>query len=307
MKTAIVTGASGFLGHWLISELNKRNISVIAVARQSSDISKLAHMTNVTFAYCDMNHLESLPDLIDENTNTDVFYHLAWSGSTGDDRGDYELQLANTDAAVKAVIAAHKLGCKRFVGAGTLAELDCLAYSGEDYARPTAVSGYAVAKVAAHYLTKAKCASLGLKHLWAYIPNTYGEGNYTQNFVNFAIKKMLHGERASFTSGTQYYDFVYAADTAQGLACIGERGEGFCAYYIGSTNPAELREFIIQIRDAIDPEIPLYLGEIPFNGTYQPIEAFDCTKLISIAEYTPKISFVEGISKTVAWLKMLEV
>lgn len=304
MKTAIVTGASGFLGCWLISELNERQVSVVAVVRATSNVSELSKFPNVTLVYCDMENIEQLPILV--NVDADVFYHLAWSGSTGNDRADYDLQLKNANISVKAVAVAKQLGCTRFVGAGTLAELDCLAYSGEDYAKPATVTAYATAKIASHFFTKAECAAIGIDHIWAYIPNTYGEGNYTQNFVNFATRKMLRGERAAFTSGTQYYDFVYASDTAQGLALIGEKGEAFCAYYIGSAAPSELRDFIKQMRDAVDEEIPLYLGEIPFNGTSQPIETFDCAKLTSVTGYIPKVSFAEGIKNTVTWLKEVE-
>ena len=202
-----------------------------------------------------------------------------------------------------AVNAAAAIGCKRFVGAGTLAEYDVNAYSPIDGSTPNTVSDYGVAKIAAHYMSKAECNHLGLEHLWAYLSNTYGVGNYTSNFINFASKTMLSGKPANFTLGEQTYDFVYITDIAYGLFCIGEKGVANRAYYIGSTKPQKLKEFICLIRDSIDPSIELHLGAVPFNGVSQPSETFDCTKLVQDTGYCPGISFEQGIRITVAWIR----
>ena len=87
---------------------------------------------------------------------------------------------------------------------------------------------------------------------------------------------MITGQEANFTAGEQPYDFVYVSDIAQGLYCIGNRGKANYAYYIGSSKPAKLKEFIFSLRDAIDPSIQLHLGAIPFNGVAQPESTFDC-------------------------------
>ena len=302
MSIAIVTGATGFLGTELIKLLSLHNYKVYAVVRnEKSNIQKLKNLRGVQIVTCEMKNLNLICNFIPETA--DIFYHLAWSGSTGPDRGNYEMQLENIKWTLDAVHAAQKLGCKRFVGAGTLAEHDVVAYTPLDGSTPNRVSCYGVAKLSAHYMSKAECCSVGIEHLWAYISNTYGPGNYTSNFVNFAIKTMLSGQPAKFTSGEQFYDFVHVCDTVQGLECIGELGEKNCAYYIGSNGAKRLKEFIMQIRDAIDPSIPLSLGEIPFNGVSHNRTVFDCSKLMLKTGYSPKVSFEEGIQDTVKWVK----
>ena len=61
---------------------------------------------------------------------------------------------------------------------------------------------------------------------------------------------------------------------------VGRDGRKNCAYYIGSTKPAKLKEFIQAIRDEIDPSIQLNLGAVPFNGVAQPENIFDCSRLV---------------------------
>lgn len=303
METAIVTGANGFVGSALLKELTGNGVKVIAVVRSKQNVACLEALPGVRIIYCDMDDLlGQLPQQITQEA--DVFYHLAWSGSTGPDRGDYALQLKNVRWTLDAVNVAYKLGCKRFVGAGTLAELDVNAYTPMNGSTPNAVSCYGTAKIAAHYMSKAECNRLGIEHVWAYLSNTYGIGNYTSNFINFASKVMLTGKKADFTAGEQPYDFVYITDTAQGLYCIGNRGKANHAYYIGSTKPAKLKTFIYALRDEIDPSIVLNLGAIPFNGVVQPEETFDCTKLVEDTGYMPRVSFADGIKKTVEWLRI---
>lgn len=303
MKTAIVTGANGFIGKALLKELTNFGITVYAVIKnKNSDIDAIVNLPGVEIVYCDMSDLTQLPQKINVE-KPDVFYHLAWTGSTGSERADYALQITNARYTVDAVNVAKMLGCKRFLGAGTLAELDVNAYSPLDGSMPNSVSCYGVAKIAAHLMSKAECNRVGIDHLWAYLSNTYGVGNYTSNFINFAAKIMLTGQPTNFTTGEQQYDFVNVRDIAQGLHCIGENGKTNYAYYIGSTKPMKLKEFIKIIRNEIDPSIKLNLGAVPFNGISQPEEVFNCTKLVEHTGYTPHVLFKEGIHETVTWLR----
>lgn len=301
MKTAIVTGASGFVGKALLTELSQHGVTVYAVVRDPAAVEEQGKLPGVHIISCDMEHIQLLANKIP--IGADAFFHLAWSGSTGPERGDYALQLTNAKWTMDAVTVAQLLGCKKFVGAGTLAEYDVNAYSPVDGSTPNAVSCYGVAKIAAHYMSKAECCRLGIEHTWAYLSNTYGIGNYTSNFVNFASKTLLTGQPANFTSGEQMYDFVYVSDTARGLHCIGERGKANCAYYIGSTHPKQLKNYVQKIRDAVDPKIALNLGAIPFRGIALPEHIFDCSKLVNDTGYKPQVPFETGIQTTVAWIR----
>ena len=301
MKGAIVTGANGFVGGWLVRELSQQGVRTYAVVRDSKKADKIRDLPGVEIVNCDMNSLAELPETVKDSP--EVFYHLAWSGSTGAARADYALQFQNAKWTLDAVNAAKALGCKRFVGAGTLAEMDVNAYSPLDGSTPNGVSCYGAAKIAAHLMSKAECNTQGVEHLWAYLSNTYGVGNYTSNFVNFASKTMLTGQPANFTSGEQPYDFVYVSDTARGLFYIGDKGKANYAYYIGSTKPRKLKDYVCAIRDAIDPSIQLNLGAVPFNGVRQPASVFDCTKLVEDTGYRPEVPFEEGIRTTVDWLR----
>ena len=302
IKSVVVTGASGFIGCELLKELTSKKIKVYAVVRnESRKNNSIQNLSGIELIYSEMDELISITEMIEETP--DAFCHLAWAGSTGNARADYELQLKNVKWTVDAVHVAHKLGCKHFLAAGTLAELDVNAYSAQNGSTPNAVSNYGVAKIAAHYMSKAECNKLGISHLWAYLSNTYGMGDYTSNFINFAVKSFITKRSGDFTAGEQLYDFVNVIDAANGLACILQNGRNNYAYYIGSTEPRKLKEYIYIIRDAIDETMEINLGVIPFNGISHLREIYDCSDLVNHTGYRPQISFEEGIKTTVEWIR----
>ncbi|MCM1089532.1 MAG: NAD(P)-dependent oxidoreductase [Muribaculum sp.] len=305
IKKVIVTGANGFIGKVLCKELHAIGVEVVAVVRNKTDVSELNGINGLSLVCCDMADIEFLPQLID-GRDIDAFFHLAWTGSSGNLRADYTLQLRNVEYSLNAVHVAAGMGIRRFVGAGTLVEKDVLIYHANDGATPNTTSIYGVAKIAAHFMTKAECTKLGTEHVWCYLPNTYGIGDKSANFVNMTCTKMLNGEKIAFTTGVQTYDFVYVTDTARAIIAVANKGKSNTAYYLGSAKPRPLREYIEIIRDNIDPSIELQLGEIPFNGVSLPESEYDISKLVADTGFSPEIDFEKGIKKTIDWMRTRE-
>lgn len=300
--TYIITGANGFIGSALLSEMSSKGEKIYAIIKDKNEkTDHIQNLSGVEIVYCELSEIESLAEKIKEPV--DCLIHLAWAGSFGDARADYALQLKNCEYALRTVDVCEKMGIPRFVGVGTLAEKDVLNYHMDDGATPNAVSIYGIAKLNTQLMTKAECTKLNIEHLWCQLSNTYGVGNTTNNFVNMASKKILSGQRASFTEATQTYDFVYITDTVRAIYAVADRGKKNCLYYLGSGHPRLLRQYIEAIRDAIDPEYPLYFGEVPFNGKSLPKEAYSTDKLCTDTGFTAQISFEDGIGKTVKWLK----
>jgi nucleoside-diphosphate-sugar epimerase len=303
MGKILITGATGFIGNALVKELSDRGNEIVAVVRDTEKAGeRFGRFVNVTIVGCDMKRIAELPSLLPE-ADYDACFHLAWAGSSGTERADYELQLENVRQTLNMVDVSSRLKVKRFVGVGTLAEMDIENYLPHDGVSPSPVSMYGIAKRMAHYMVKTQCVKHGMEYIWCMLSNTYGVGNTTNNFVNMACNKMLKGERAAFTSGEQMYDFLYITDAAKAMADAAQYGKNGTDYFLGSTKPRELKNYIQMIRDAIDPGIPLYLGEVPFNGNALGEEAFSTEKLERDTPYVSQIPFEEGICRTVAWLR----
>lgn len=305
MKKAIVTGANGFIGSSLLKVMSENNVEVYAVIKDENEpVEHIKRIPGIRLVYCALENIKMLPELILDR-DIDACIHLAWAGSFGDARADYKCQLLNVKYAMDTVDTISRMGVKRFVGAGTLAEKDVLNYHMDDGATPNAVSIYGIAKLSMQLMTKAECTKHGVEHIWCHLSNTYGVGNTTNNFVNMASKKMLKGERAAFTEGTQIYDFVYISDTVKAIFYVADRGKCNTSYYLGSGKARPLREYIKIIRDTIDPNIPLYFGEVPFNGKTLSADEYSSEKLKRDTRFEAEVSFEKGISMTIEWLRSI--
>jgi nucleoside-diphosphate-sugar epimerase len=303
MRKAIVTGATGFLGACLVRELASRGMEVIAVVRSgNSDTAALKQHGRVRTVVCPLEEMQGLPCLV-KDRDVDVFYHLAWAGTSGVERGDVRLQLGNVQAACDAVKAAAEIGCAKFVNAGSIMEYEAIRYIPMDGSAPGLGSIYSTAKQAADFMAKTLAASLSLPYVNAIISNIYGAGEKSERFINTTLGKFLNNERAAFTHGEQLYDFIYISDAARAFYLIGEKGKAYNSYYVGSQAPHPLKEFVIRMRDAVDSKIELNFGEIPFKGALLKYDEFDMSKPSRELGFVPEISFEQGIEKTVEWIK----
>lgn len=303
MKTAIVTGANGFVGSWLVRELIKNGFFVYAIVKnESSDLRDLDQLKNVQIIYCELQEILDLDDKLNID-RIDLFFHFAWAGTSGMDRANYELQLNNVQYTCDAVKAAKKLKCEKFVFAGSIMEYESMSYVPEDGADPGLANIYSTAKLSANFMAKTLAVHLGLSYISIIISNIYGVGETSKRLINTTIEKFLNKEKTDFTAGTQLYDFIYIADAVRAIYLAGELGLPYTNYYIGNPRPKPLKEFIMEMRDCIDKDMELSFGGIPFNGPYLKYTEFDTGKLQKEFNFHPEISFQEGIKKTVEWMR----
>lgn len=302
MKKAIVTGANGFVGTAVCKELSEHGIEVIAIVRHPDEvISSIEKNNGIRIVYADLSNFRNLAEVIPDR-DVDVLYHFAWVGSAGPLRGDSDVQMRNVQYTCDTVKACADMGCKRFVFASSIMEYEIEATMATD-ATPGINTLYCSAKVAADYMARTIAGSLGVDYIRAVISNIYGPGELSPRLINTSIRKMLKGEHCAFSAGEQLYDFIYITDAAKTFVAIGEKGKNNRTYYIGSQEPKPLKEFLLALRDCVDPSIQIGLGEIPFNGVSLTYNEFDINAVKNDTWFVPEVSFKEGINNTVAWIR----
>jgi nucleoside-diphosphate-sugar epimerase len=145
--------------------------------------------------------------------------------------------------------------------------------------------------------------SAGIDYIRAVISNIYGPGELSPRLINTSIRKMLNGEHCAFSAGNQLYDFIYIDDAAKTFFALGQDGRPNKTYYIGSLNPKPLKEFLLEMRDCVNPTIEIGLGELDFNGVSLSYTEFDINAVKNDTGYVPQVSFEKGIKATIAWVK----
>lgn len=302
MKKVIVTGANGFIGTALCRELSNQGISVIAVVRnEEENISNIENFSGLRVVYSDLSEFKNLHEKISDR-DVDVLYHLAWVGSAGPLRGNVEVQFNNIRYTCDTVEACSKMNCKRFVFASSIMEYEIEALMATDVT-PGINTLYSSAKVSTDYMARTIAGSLEIDYIRAVISNIYGPGELSPRLVNTSIRKLLKGEHCAFSAGEQTYDFIYIDDAAKTFVAIGEKGVTNRTYYIGSQNPKPLKDFLCELRDQVDPNIEIGLGEIPFNGVSLTYDEFNVHAVKEDTGFVPTVSFAEGIKSTIKWIK----
>lgn len=299
MKKVIVSGANGFVGGALTKELVKQGVEVVALDMEGHN-NNLPDSELVTFYPFSLDNAAELKERL-KDRDFDTFYHFAWAGSAGAARADTALQLQNAQWTVDCLRLAKDLGCDRFVNAGSIMELETMkaVFTAEN--KPGLGYIYGSGKLVAHAMCKSVAADIGIDLVWAMITNAYGVGERSPRMVNTTIQKCIRGEAPQFTAGTQNYDFVYIDDVARAFYLIGKNGKPFCEYLIGSSNAKPLKEFLLEMKEAIAPELDFIFGDIPFTGVNQPLEDFDCSKTEADTGFKAEISFGEGCRRTRDW------
>ena len=295
IKSAVLTGPTGVLGTALIEKLAERGIETYVICHRGSkrNTSILKHPC-IHKIECDMEEIDKLPDLIGKSV--EAFFHLAWLGTqVNSNRMDMYLQNTNVKQALDTVYVAKALGCKVYVGAGSQAEYGRIDGVIHPDSPTNPISGYGMAKLCAGQMTRALCTEFGIRHIWPRIVSIYGKNDAPKTLINTLIRTLKAGESPKLTAGEQMWDYLYAGDAAEAIYLMAEKGKDGAVYVLGSGKTRKLKEFMLDIRDAVNKEIPLGLGEIPYlTDQAMHLEA-DIGNLNRDTGWYPKTEFADGI------------
>lgn len=300
MKNVIVTGANGFIGITLVNALLEREYKVVALDIRFDDV--LANNPNVTCINVMNKSVENLKVEIPA-FEYDCFFHLAWVGTSGPGRSDYVLQLNNVKVTCDYIKLCSEVGCTRVVYASSINEMETYEYLQSDDVEPSGGYIYGTGKLAAHLMGETIAKTLNVEFIPLIITNIYGVGERSARMIYTSIVKLINKEHCSFTEGYQTYDFIYITDAINSMIEVSEKGKAFNRYYIGSGEPKPLREYLLRMRDIVDPEAEIGLGDITFKGINISYAQFDLKKVEKDTGYKNQISFDEGIRMTANWIR----
>lgn len=302
MKRVIITGPTGSIGIALIKNLIKQGIEVLAVCRRGSErIKNLPEHELVSVIELNLDELHKLPECT--SGQYDVFYHFGWDGTFGNSRNNMNGQLENIRYTLEAVEAAAEMKCKKFIGAGSQAEYGRV--EGVLCASTPAFpeNGYGIAKLCAGQMSRILCEQKGMEHVWTRILSIYGPYDGENTMIMSTIRSLLQGEKPALTKGEQQWDYLYSMDAGRAMYYIGERGVHGKIYCIGSGCTRLLVDYVKCLKNFINPNAELGVGERPYAEKQVMYLCADISELKQDTGFEPKYTFEEGIRETIEWYK----
>ncbi len=336
MNRLILTGATGAIGMALIEKCIQDGVEVITLLRPDSMRNdRIPDNDLVRKIECDMDEIwelalylgnsgedldvpEDWKELLiaasewsEDDRNKTAFINLAWAGTTGEDRNDTIMQNQNVRYSLDAVELASVLGCGTFIGAGSQAEYGRVegVLTPDTPVHPE--NAYGMAKLCAGQMTRLRCNQLGLRHIWVRILSVYGPYDTENSMIISTIRKILRGDVPMLTAGNQKWDYIYSEDAASALIALANagcddsmaesvNGKVFC---IGSGEARPLKEYIMELRDAINPYAELGLGRIKYGPNQIMWLQADISELKESVGFSINTSFTKGIRKTIEWCR----
>ena len=275
MKTVLVTGASGFLGHHLVQELLKQeDTKVIAILGRPEDKAN---------ALPDNPYLQTYPlDALYSEAfgHIDTVVNCAFARSN-----DVGLLAAAFDFTEKAIKRFEELGVKSVINIssqGVYKRLGVGVLSKED-SPSEPIDLYSMAKYATEklfsissipYVTNVRLASILMP----------------QRFLYFFVNKVKVGEHFTVTAPNQYAALLDVTDAAKGLAAISELEPEKRAdvYNLGIGTQYSLLEYAESLK-SIGQDMGYQVDfDVADNGT-TVCAGMDCSKLIKDTGWKPAI------------------
>ncbi|MCL0040765.1 GDP-L-fucose synthase [Thermodesulfovibrionales bacterium] len=300
-KRVVVTGGAGFLGSFVVEQLQKKNPKSIFVPR-SKDY--------------DLREKEAIVRLY-EDSKPDIVIHLAASvGGIGANRKNPgKFFYDNAIMGIQLMEYARRYGMAKFVALGTVCaypKYTPVPFKEEDlwngYPEETNAP-YGLAKKMLLVQLQAYRQEYGFNGIYLLPVNLYGpQDNFDPEFshvIPAIIKKFVDAKIegkdkvTAWGTGEVTREFLYVEDAAKGIVLATERYNQPEPVNIGAGEEIKIKDLVYLIKDLVGFE-----GEVEWDISKpdgQPRRRLDTSRAKREFGFEAKIDLETGLKKTICW------
>ncbi len=314
-RTALVTGATGIIGSWLVKELIGKGCKVVALMKDYDQNSEFfqskSHLTCTLVDGC-LENYASIENSINQNEVNTVFHLGAQPLVNVAHRSPLPTFETNIRGTYNILEACRRLG-PNLIDRVIIASSDKAygTHSDLPYREDMELRGrhpYEVSKTCTDLLAQSYAFTYQLPLAIVRAGNVYGGGDLNwDRIVPGTIKSILKGQSPVIRSdGSFVRDYLYVKDLAEGYVRVAEElGGSFQtgeAFNFGNEHPIsviELVKLIQSVTGSIELE-PKILGTATGEIKSQYLSPAKSEKLLG---WNPKHSLEEGLLETVTWYR----
>jgi nucleoside-diphosphate-sugar epimerase len=299
MKTALVTGGTGFIGRQVVPRLRDQGFEVHLVAhrkRSEPDIPEGVHVH-----HCDLFNFSQQRSLL-SRIRPSHLVHFAWCATPGVFWTSPE-NLRWVQASLELLKNFAAFGGERTVFAGSCAEYDwSFGYCSEGTTPTAPRSLYGTCKNALRQIFTEYCRQEKISGGWGRIFFLYGPYEATSRLIPSVITALLDGKPAPCTHGSQIRDFLHVEDVASAFcAFLTSEVEG--VVNIASGRGVSIKEVVELIADRIGRRDLLDLGALATSEAEPPVLLADAKRLAQEIDWRPTYDLSAGLDHAIGWWK----
>ncbi|MDA8535759.1 GDP-mannose 4,6-dehydratase [Alphaproteobacteria bacterium] len=325
----VVTGANGFIGTELISQLiQDETYEVHAIDRRADRPFPLSCFqfgsqieARAVFHKTDLCDRDAISSMI-EDIRPDWIFHLAAESHVDNSIHDPVSCITNNiigsahllDSAKKYFSSMSKAGQKRFrflfVSTDEIyGSLDKNQAPVSEQAKFKTSSPYSASKAAGNHLAEAWGRTYGLPIITTQCTNNYGSGQHPEKLIPRMVAKAIAAEELPiFGDGKQIRDWIHVSDHVAALIALMSRGPKTGSFNIGASSELQNIQIASRICSFLDEIVPKstgsYLDQITFirdRPGHDTRYALNWEKVHDVIGWRPVISIENGLRQTVEW------
>ena len=257
----LITGATGFIGSYLLRKLCQDNHNIVCLKRASSDLFRVNDIADqVTWINTEDDWECAVKDFKPE-----TIFHLAWNGVSSNDRIIWETQISNINIQQKLLDLALVCKTTKFIGVGSQSEYGDFENKIDESYPEAPKTAYAAVKNASKVLLQTFCEINKVDWYWFRVFPVFGAYESLNWLIPSLIKNICSLESMDLTLGEQKLAYLYVGECANAIASALEVEGRSGIYNICADNPIPLKELVVKIKNKINPDFKLNFGALPYR------------------------------------------
>jgi nucleoside-diphosphate-sugar epimerase len=296
-RNVLVTGATGFVGPYLVKELLRQEARIkVLTMDKMRNIPGLED--KITRLSGNITEPDSLQNIMKD---VDIVFHLAAISNVNyaisHPRETFE---TNATGTLNLLEEARKNEVEKFVYISSSHVYGIPQYLPMDEKHPVNPhEPYAASKAAAEMLVNIYALNYGLKTTIIRPFNMFGPGQSEDFIIPSIIGQALRKEVVELGNLTPTRDLLYITDAIEGMLTIAQKGEGI--YNIGSGIETSIKEVVETIINIIDP-VKKYVSietRRRSNAIDIPRMCADVSRVNKLG-WSPVVDLKEGLMRTIS-------